>query len=263
MSYWLRSCKEIKLNLEYNQDFVNLLSLVSCLQQETCITEVIFNNFGIENWKKKNWYDLCFFSVKLSFLAMINIGCMMIKDTSVLEISPCLQTFPLRAKWRWCERLNKPPRHTQMHKEYQIFNIRMIFCVFADRKCCLSINVHRGWRWPECFEHWERKPGRLFYFQHFASLILESIECVTLVRQEHTLLAVIYISLLLYPDVLMFQLLNHSFSGHQIEETLRAAGKSQLFTCLSYPGAGHLIEPPYSPNSRVSLWSVKPRKREL
>ncbi|XP_018554566.1 peroxisomal succinyl-coenzyme A thioesterase isoform X1 [Lates calcarifer] len=45
-----------------------------------------------------------------------------------------------------------------------------------------------------------------------------------------------------------------------IEETLRAAGKSQLFTRLSYPGAGHLIEPPYSPNSRASLWSVKPKK---
>ncbi|XP_068172057.1 peroxisomal succinyl-coenzyme A thioesterase-like isoform X2 [Antennarius striatus] len=45
-----------------------------------------------------------------------------------------------------------------------------------------------------------------------------------------------------------------------IEETLSAAGKSQLFTYLSYPGAGHLIEPPYSPNSRVSLWSVKPEK---
>ncbi|XP_068172009.1 peroxisomal succinyl-coenzyme A thioesterase-like isoform X2 [Antennarius striatus] len=45
-----------------------------------------------------------------------------------------------------------------------------------------------------------------------------------------------------------------------IEETLSAAGKSQLFTYLSYPGAGHLIEPPYSPNSKVSLWSVKPKK---
>lgn len=43
---------------------------------------------------------------------------------------------------------------------------------------------------------------------------------------------------------------------------MRAAGKSQLFTRLSYPGAGHLIEPPYTPNSRASLWSVKPQKRE-
>ncbi|XP_038552440.1 acyl-coenzyme A thioesterase 1-like isoform X1 [Micropterus salmoides] len=49
-------------------------------------------------------------------------------------------------------------------------------------------------------------------------------------------------------------------NANLIEETLRAAGKSQLFTCLSYPGAGHLIEPPYAPNSRASMWSVKPEK---
>ncbi|XP_017271285.1 bile acid-CoA:amino acid N-acyltransferase [Kryptolebias marmoratus] len=45
-----------------------------------------------------------------------------------------------------------------------------------------------------------------------------------------------------------------------IEETLRAAGKSHLFTRLSYPGAGHLIEPPYAPNARASMWSFKPKK---
>ncbi|XP_034726403.1 bile acid-CoA:amino acid N-acyltransferase-like [Etheostoma cragini] len=49
-------------------------------------------------------------------------------------------------------------------------------------------------------------------------------------------------------------------SANLIKETLMAAGKSQLFTCLSYPGAGHLIEPPYTPNSRAFLWSVKPQK---
>ncbi|XP_029287376.1 acyl-coenzyme A thioesterase 4-like isoform X2 [Cottoperca gobio] len=49
-------------------------------------------------------------------------------------------------------------------------------------------------------------------------------------------------------------------NANLIEETLMAAGKSQLFTRLSYPGAGHLIEPPYMPNSRSSLWSVKPKK---
>ncbi|KAM7422315.1 hypothetical protein PAMA_010402 [Pampus argenteus] len=49
-------------------------------------------------------------------------------------------------------------------------------------------------------------------------------------------------------------------NANLIEETLKAAGKSQLFTHLSYPGAGHLIEPPYSPNARTSLWSVKPKK---
>lgn len=45
-----------------------------------------------------------------------------------------------------------------------------------------------------------------------------------------------------------------------IEERLRSAGKSHLFTRLSYPGAGHLIEPPYSPHARASMWSVKPKK---
>ncbi|XP_053723043.1 peroxisomal succinyl-coenzyme A thioesterase-like [Synchiropus splendidus] len=45
-----------------------------------------------------------------------------------------------------------------------------------------------------------------------------------------------------------------------IEETLRGAGKSHLLTRLSYPGAGHLIEPPYTPNAPVSLWKVKPQK---
>ncbi|KAF6735730.1 Acyl-coenzyme A thioesterase 2, mitochondrial [Oryzias melastigma] len=45
-----------------------------------------------------------------------------------------------------------------------------------------------------------------------------------------------------------------------IEKTLRAAGKSHLFTRLSYPGAGHLIEPPYSPMSRASFWVIKPEK---
>uniref|UniRef100_A0A8C6V3Z5 Uncharacterized protein n=1 Tax=Neogobius melanostomus TaxID=47308 RepID=A0A8C6V3Z5_9GOBI len=45
-----------------------------------------------------------------------------------------------------------------------------------------------------------------------------------------------------------------------LEETLKAADKGHLFTRLSYTGAGHLIEPPYAPNARVSLWRVKPKK---
>ncbi|XP_041836716.1 acyl-coenzyme A amino acid N-acyltransferase 1-like isoform X2 [Melanotaenia boesemani] len=49
-------------------------------------------------------------------------------------------------------------------------------------------------------------------------------------------------------------------NADMIEKTLKAAGKSHLFTRLSYPGAGHLIEPPYSPNSRSSMWTVKPKK---
>ncbi|XP_029007502.1 peroxisomal succinyl-coenzyme A thioesterase-like [Betta splendens] len=49
-------------------------------------------------------------------------------------------------------------------------------------------------------------------------------------------------------------------NANLIEETLRAAGKPELFTRLSYPGAGHLIEPPYAPNSRMSMWRIKPQK---
>ncbi|XP_036387775.1 bile acid-CoA:amino acid N-acyltransferase-like isoform X2 [Megalops cyprinoides] len=49
-------------------------------------------------------------------------------------------------------------------------------------------------------------------------------------------------------------------NADKIEEGLQAAGKSHLITRLSYPGAGHLIEPPYSPNARSSLWSTRPTK---
>ncbi|XP_008282884.1 acyl-coenzyme A thioesterase 1-like isoform X2 [Stegastes partitus] len=45
-----------------------------------------------------------------------------------------------------------------------------------------------------------------------------------------------------------------------IEEKLTAAGKAHLFTRLSYPDAGHLIEPPYAPNAREVMWRVKPSK---
>lgn len=61
----------------------------------------------------------------------------------------------------------------------------------------------------------------------------------------------------------VFTAFNSWFLDHQIEERLRLAGKSHLFTRLSYPGAGHLIEPPYSPSARASMWSVKPKKCEL
>ncbi|KAK7916066.1 hypothetical protein WMY93_011827 [Mugilogobius chulae] len=45
-----------------------------------------------------------------------------------------------------------------------------------------------------------------------------------------------------------------------LEKTLKSCGKGHLFTLLSYPGAGHLIEPPFSPNARISMWTVKPNK---
>uniref|UniRef100_A0A3Q2ZJS8 Acyl-coenzyme A thioesterase 4-like n=1 Tax=Hippocampus comes TaxID=109280 RepID=A0A3Q2ZJS8_HIPCM len=49
-------------------------------------------------------------------------------------------------------------------------------------------------------------------------------------------------------------------STENIEDILKTAGKSHLYTCLSYPGAGHLIEPPYTPHSRMSVWRIKPEK---
>ncbi|KAJ8412083.1 hypothetical protein AAFF_G00143500 [Aldrovandia affinis] len=49
-------------------------------------------------------------------------------------------------------------------------------------------------------------------------------------------------------------------NADEIEERLQAVGKSHLLTRLSYPGAGHLIEPPYSPNARTSLWTTRPNK---
>ncbi|KAG5274462.1 hypothetical protein AALO_G00136580 [Alosa alosa] len=49
-------------------------------------------------------------------------------------------------------------------------------------------------------------------------------------------------------------------NADEIKKRLQAAGKSHLFNRLSYPGAGHLIEPPYAPNARVSLWTTRPKK---
>uniref|UniRef100_A0A3B3TUJ1 Bile acid-CoA:amino acid N-acyltransferase-like n=1 Tax=Poecilia latipinna TaxID=48699 RepID=A0A3B3TUJ1_9TELE len=54
----------------------------------------------------------------------------------------------------------------------------------------------------------------------------------------------------------VFGTFNSWFLDHQIEERLRSAGKSHLLTRLSYPGAGHLIEPPYSPSARTSISDV-------
>ncbi|XP_034022775.1 peroxisomal succinyl-coenzyme A thioesterase-like [Thalassophryne amazonica] len=49
-------------------------------------------------------------------------------------------------------------------------------------------------------------------------------------------------------------------NANVVEETLRAAGKSHLYSRVTYPGAGHLLEPPYTPSARISLWSIKPKK---
>ncbi|XP_068170588.1 bile acid-CoA:amino acid N-acyltransferase-like [Antennarius striatus] len=56
------------------------------------------------------------------------------------------------------------------------------------------------------------------------------------------------------------QIIASKEGANLFKETLKAAGKSHLFTHWSYPGAGHVIEPPYTPHSRVSLWSRNPVK---
>ncbi|XP_026788332.3 acyl-coenzyme A amino acid N-acyltransferase 2 isoform X1 [Pangasianodon hypophthalmus] len=47
-------------------------------------------------------------------------------------------------------------------------------------------------------------------------------------------------------------------NADEIERRLRTADKSQLFTRVSYPGAGHLIEPPYAPTCHTSVWASQP-----
>lgn len=42
------------------------------------------------------------------------------------------------------------------------------------------------------------------------------------------------------------------FHVFQIKEMMARAGNSHLLTVLSYPNAGHLIEPPYTPHARSS-----------
>ncbi|KAM9443498.1 acyl-coenzyme A amino acid N-acyltransferase 2-like isoform 1-T1 [Clarias gariepinus] len=47
-------------------------------------------------------------------------------------------------------------------------------------------------------------------------------------------------------------------NADEVERRLRKAGKSHLFTQVSYPGAGHLIEPPYTPTVPISIWPSQP-----
>ncbi|XP_066564305.1 bile acid-CoA:amino acid N-acyltransferase isoform X2 [Amia ocellicauda] len=49
-------------------------------------------------------------------------------------------------------------------------------------------------------------------------------------------------------------------SVDEIEERLGAVGRSGLLTRIQYPGTGHLIEPPYTPNARTSLFGTYPKK---
>lgn len=45
-----------------------------------------------------------------------------------------------------------------------------------------------------------------------------------------------------------------SESAMDMKEMMEQAGNSHLLTVLSYPNAGHLIEPPYTPHARASLF---------
>ncbi|XP_078409232.1 peroxisomal succinyl-coenzyme A thioesterase-like isoform X2 [Cetorhinus maximus] len=45
-------------------------------------------------------------------------------------------------------------------------------------------------------------------------------------------------------------------SAIEIQKVMKAAGNDHLLTVLSYPQAGHLIEPPYSPHCRESKFKI-------
>ncbi|KAJ8006680.1 hypothetical protein DPEC_G00109740 [Dallia pectoralis] len=45
-------------------------------------------------------------------------------------------------------------------------------------------------------------------------------------------------------------------SAEDMIQMMRAAGNDHLLTTLRYPGAGHLIEPPYSPHTRASNFII-------
>lgn len=134
--------------------------------------------------------------------------------------------------------------------------------VSADREPHVPADVYSGWRWPECFQQRECRSGTLWLnVQCCWSFVLQALS----IQSGELMLVLLATLMLLFIDCLVIYLKLYWFcdnSNLQIEETLRSVGKSQLFTRLSYPGAGHLIEPPYSPNSRASLWSVKPKKCE-
>ncbi|XP_076015967.1 peroxisomal succinyl-coenzyme A thioesterase-like isoform X2 [Genypterus blacodes] len=52
-------------------------------------------------------------------------------------------------------------------------------------------------------------------------------------------------------------------SAEDIAQIMRAAGKEHLLSTLTYPGAGHLIEPPYSPHFRGSNFILKSTKEKV
>lgn len=115
----------------------------------------------------------CGFLCQLVLSVTRNTGCMMTKAMSASEQSPYPLTFPLRAKWRWCERhnslsatwslSNKITNQTCIHAMCSILFLQthlQSYCVFADREPHLPSNVYSGRGWPEQFKHRERRPGR-------------------------------------------------------------------------------------------------------
>uniref|UniRef100_A0A8C8BVD2 Acyl-coenzyme A thioesterase 4-like n=1 Tax=Oncorhynchus tshawytscha TaxID=74940 RepID=A0A8C8BVD2_ONCTS len=52
-------------------------------------------------------------------------------------------------------------------------------------------------------------------------------------------------------------------SAEDMKQMMEKEGNSHLLTTLSYPGAGHLIEPPYSPHIRASNFMVAGTKQKL
>uniref|UniRef100_A0A3P8YKA6 Acyl-CoA thioesterase 19 n=1 Tax=Esox lucius TaxID=8010 RepID=A0A3P8YKA6_ESOLU len=52
-------------------------------------------------------------------------------------------------------------------------------------------------------------------------------------------------------------------SAEDMKQMMEKAGNSHLLTTLSYPGTGHLIEPPYSPHVRVSNFMMTQTRQKI
>ncbi|KAL2102597.1 hypothetical protein ACEWY4_001765 [Coilia grayii] len=52
-------------------------------------------------------------------------------------------------------------------------------------------------------------------------------------------------------------------STEHIQQMMERSGNGHLLTVLSYPGAGHLIEPPYTPHVRFSNFTTQGRQKVL
>lgn len=211
----------------------------------------------------------------------------MIEAVWVSDMSLCRIICPLRTNRRFFS-----AHHTciEKHMCIELSNLCsllfFLFCfvfsyfLFVGKEHHLSSHVHSGWRRSVCCKHRECRCGKLTYFtlititDYILNVMLSCIYYLetldvywnVLKHSKNTTVIYSHLNAVLYivcVDWLHTVSLFTLIAGHQIEEALRSAGKSQLFTRLSYPGAGHLIEPPYAPCARVSLWRAKPEKCEL